>query len=141
MCLLLLLSRLVVSDSVQPCRRQPTRLPCPWDSPGKNSGMGCHFLLHCNLQCKNSAPPQTLLTSGFSAGWSTRMVHGSTALPGGSDSKVSACNSEDPGLIPGLGRSAGEGGSTHFHILTWRTHWIEEPGGLQSMGSQRVGHN
>ena len=38
---------LVVSDSVQPHRRQPTRLPCPWDSPGKNTGVGCHFLLQC----------------------------------------------------------------------------------------------
>ena len=28
-----------------PCRRQPTRLPCPWDSQGKNTGVGCHFLL------------------------------------------------------------------------------------------------
>ena len=44
--LLLLLSRLVVSDSVQPHRRQPTRLPSPWDSPGKNTGVSCHFLLH-----------------------------------------------------------------------------------------------
>ena len=35
----------VVSDSVQPHRWQPTRLPCPWDSPGKNTGVGCHFLL------------------------------------------------------------------------------------------------
>ena len=35
----------VVSDSVQPQRRQPTSLPCPWDSPGKNTGVGCHFLL------------------------------------------------------------------------------------------------
>ena len=35
----------VVSDSVQPHRRQPTRLPRPWDSPGKNIGVGCHFLL------------------------------------------------------------------------------------------------
>ena len=35
----------VVFDSVQPCRRQPTRLPRPWDSPGKNTGVGCHFLL------------------------------------------------------------------------------------------------
>ena len=35
----------VVSDSVQPHRRQPTRLPHPWDSPGKNTGVGCHFLL------------------------------------------------------------------------------------------------
>ena len=35
----------VVSDSVRPHRRQPTRLPCPWDSPGKNIGVGCHALL------------------------------------------------------------------------------------------------
>ena len=37
----------VVSDSVWPHRRQPTRLPRPWDSPGKNTGVGCHFLLQC----------------------------------------------------------------------------------------------
>ena len=37
----------VVSDSVRPHRRQLTRLPCPWDSPGKNTGVGCHFLLQC----------------------------------------------------------------------------------------------
>ncbi|XP_055395519.1 DNA polymerase epsilon subunit 4 isoform X1 [Bubalus kerabau] len=37
----------VMSDSVRPHRRQPTRLPCPWDSPGKNTGVGCHFLLQC----------------------------------------------------------------------------------------------
>ena len=36
-----------MSDSVQPHRRQPTRLPCPWDSPGKNTGVGCHVLLQC----------------------------------------------------------------------------------------------
>ena len=35
------------SDSVRPHRRQPTRLPRPWDSPGKNTGVGCHFLLQC----------------------------------------------------------------------------------------------
>ena len=37
----------VVSNSVRPHRRQPTRLPHPWDSPGKNTGVGCHFLLQC----------------------------------------------------------------------------------------------
>ena len=37
----------VMSDSVRPHRRQPTRLPHPWDSPGKNTGVGCHFLLQC----------------------------------------------------------------------------------------------
>ena len=45
--LLLLLSRSVVSDSVRPHRQQPTRLPRPWNSPGKNTGVGCHFLLQC----------------------------------------------------------------------------------------------
>ena len=36
-----------MSDSVRPHRQQPTRLPHPWDSPGKNTGVGCHFLLQC----------------------------------------------------------------------------------------------
>ena len=36
-----------MSDSVRPHRRPPTRLLCPWDSPGKNTGVGCHFLLQC----------------------------------------------------------------------------------------------
>ena len=36
-----------MSDSVQPHRRKPTRLPRPWDSPGKNTGVSCHFLLQC----------------------------------------------------------------------------------------------
>ena len=36
-----------MSDSVRPQRRQPTRLLRPWDSPGKNTGVGCHFLLQC----------------------------------------------------------------------------------------------
>ena len=37
----------VVSDSLRPRRWQPTRFPHPWDSPGKNTGVGCHFLLQC----------------------------------------------------------------------------------------------
>ena len=45
--LLLLLSRFSRVRSVQPQGRQPTRLPRPWDSPGKNTGLGCHFLLQC----------------------------------------------------------------------------------------------
>ena len=36
-----------MSDSVRPHRRQPNRLPYPWDSPGKNTGVGCHCLLQC----------------------------------------------------------------------------------------------
>ena len=45
--LLLLLLSHFSRVSVQPHRRQPTGLPCPWDSPGKNTGVGCHFLLQC----------------------------------------------------------------------------------------------
>ena len=36
-----------MSGSARPHRHQPTRLPHPWDSPGKNTGVGCHFLLQC----------------------------------------------------------------------------------------------
>ena len=60
---------------------------------------------------------------------------------GGSDSKESACNVGDLGLIPGLGRSSGGGHGTPVSILVWRIPWTEEPGGLQSMGLQRVGHS
>ena len=59
-------------------------------------------------------------------------------FPGGSDSEESACNVGDLGSIPGLGRSPGEGTTTHSSILAWRIPRTEEPGGLQSMGSQSV---
>ena len=52
----------VVSDSVRPHRRQPTRLPCPWDSPGKNTGVGCHFLLQCMKEKNESEVAQSCLT-------------------------------------------------------------------------------
>ena len=61
-------------------------------------------------------------------------------FPGGSDGKEPACNAGDLGLIPGLGRSLEESMATHSSILAWRIPWTEEPGGLQSTGSQRVGH-
>ena len=50
-------------------------------------------------------------------------------------------NEEDMGSIPGLGRSSGGGNGTHSSVLAWRIPWTEEPGGLQSMGLQRVGHD
>ena len=86
---------------------------------------------------------------------------------GGSDGKASAYNEGDLGSIPGLGRSPGEGNSnplqysclplapktwaqrnisekvmeTHSSTLAWEIPWPEETGGLQSMGSLRVGHD
>ena len=78
-------------DSVQPHRWQPTRLPCPWDSPGKNTGMGCHFFL------QKFFFPQSLKKP--------------PCFPGSSAGKESSCNMGNPSLIPGLGRSPGKGNS------------------------------
>ena len=51
-----------MSDSVQPHRRQPTRLPRPWDSPGNNTGVGCRFLLQCMKVKNESEVAQSCLT-------------------------------------------------------------------------------
>ena len=48
--------------TVQPQRRQPTRLLCPWDSLGKNTGVGCHFLLQCMKVKSESEVAQSCLT-------------------------------------------------------------------------------
>ena len=65
----------VVSDSVWPHRQQPTRLPHPWDSPGKNTGVGCHFLLQCmkvksesevTQSCPTHCDPMDCSLPGFS---------------------------------------------------------------------------
>ena len=61
-------------NSVQPQRRQPTRLPRPWDSPGKNTGVGCHFLLQCmkvksevSQSCQTLSDPMDCSLPGSSA--------------------------------------------------------------------------
>ena len=59
----------------------------------------------------------------------------------GSDGKESACSSWDLGSIPGSGRSPGEENGNSLSILAWRILWTEEPGGLVSTGSQRIGHD
>ena len=61
-----------------------------------------------------------------------------TEFPGGAVVKNLPANAGDVGLIPGSGRSPGEGHGNPLHILAWGIPWTEEPGGLQSMGSQRV---
>ena len=62
-------------------------------------------------------------------------------FPGGSDSKESACNAGDLGSIPGSGRSSGEGNGNPLQYSYLENSVTEEPGGLQSMGLQRVGHD
>ena len=59
----------------------------------------------------------------------------------GSDGKESACNAKDLDSISGLGRSLEKEMVTHSSVLAWRIPWTEKSGRLQSVGSQRVGHN
>ena len=62
-------------------------------------------------------------------------------FPGGSDSKASVYNAGEPGLIHGLRRSPGEGKAIYFRTIAWKIPWTEEPGRLQPMGLQTVGHD
>ena len=70
----------------------------------------------------------------------TLTLHG---FPGGSDGKESACNVGDLGSVPGLGRSPGGGYGRllQYSFLPGESPWTEMPGGVQSMGSQRGGHD
>ena len=69
------------------------------------------------------------------------VVKFSEAFPGGSVDKESACNAGDPGSIPRWWNPLEKEMATHSSIFAWKIPWTEEPGGLQSIGSQRVGHD
>ena len=69
------------------------------------------------------------------------MLHQVGGFPGGSGGKESACNTGDLGSIPGWEDPLEKEMATHSSILAWRIPWTEGPGGLQSMGPQRVGHD
>ena len=94
----------------------------PVSSAGKESA--------CNAEDPSSIPGEGIPTAVF------------LGFPGGLDGIESANNAGDLGSIPGLGRSPGEGNSLPTPVfLPGEYPWTEEPGGLQSMGSQRVRHD
>ena len=62
-------------------------------------------------------------------------------FPGGSEVKASACNAGDPDMIPGREDPLEKEMAPHSSTLAWRILWREEPGRLQSKGSQRAGHD
>ena len=64
-----------------------------------------------------------------------------SGFPSGSEVKESARHAGNLGSIHGLGRFRGEGSGNPLQYSSWRIPWMEEPGGLQSTMSQRVGHN
>ena len=72
---------------------------------------------------------------------SVLQLSGFSGFPGGSDGKASVYNAGDLGSIPGSGRFPGEVNDNPLQYLAWRIPWTEAPGGLQSMGLQRVRHD
>ena len=147
-------SHLVLSDSWWLHGLQPSRLLCPWNSPGKNTGAGCHFLLqgifptqgsnqglpHCRhtlyqlshqgsfimeKNIKNNVWVCIYITGAF------LVASAAKNLPAIQETQVWSLGQEDP---------LEEGMATHSSILAWKIPWTEETGRLQSTGSQRVGY-
>ena len=119
---------------MRPHRQQPTRLPRPWDSPGKNTGVGCHFLLQCmkvksesevTQSCPTLCDPMDCSPPGSS-------IHG--IFQARVLEWVTIASLVDPQVLYP---------ETYFvsSTLAWKIPWTEEPGRLQSMGSLRVRHD
>ena len=106
-----------MSDSVRPHGLQPTRLLRPWDSPGKNTGVGCHFLLQCMKVESESEVAQSCptLSDPMDCSLPGSSIHGifqATVLEWGATA-FSAGDTRDMDLIPGSGRSP-EGNGNPF---------------------------
>ena len=99
----------VVSDSVWPHRWQPTRLPRPWDSPGKNTGVGCHFLLQCMKVKSESEVAQSCPTLSDPMDCSTpgSSVHGISQKHWSGLPSPSPEDLPNPGIKPRVSCTAG----------------------------------
>ena len=96
--------------------------------------MEYYFLFKCLFSCWIISMKPYLLYANY-----IFLIH-TEGFPGGSTSAYNTGNMRDVGLIPGS-EDPEEGMVTHSSILACRIPWTEEPGGLQSIGSQRVEHN
>ena len=103
---------------------QPTPVFLPGESCGRRSLVGC-----CPLSGE---------LNSWGCVWEDLL---NLCFPSSSDGKASACNAGDPGSSLGREDPLEQELATHSCILAWRISRTEEPGRLQSMGSQRVGHN
>ena len=104
----------------------------------------CLKLTSCYLKPKRSQPSLSLIfTKFFTCDFHPkgRLYHGSLGFPWWLNSKESACQAEDLGLIPGWGRAPHRGHGNPLVFLPGESPGTEEPGGLQSMGSHRVRHD
>ena len=111
-----------MSNHVQPHRWQPTRIPRPWGSPSKNTGVGCHFRLQYMKVKRQSEVDQ------LSPMLSDLM---DCSLPGSSIHGILQTRVLEWGAIAFSKEMA-----THSNFLAWRIPWTEEPGRPQSMGLQ-----
>ena len=157
-----------MSDSSRPHGLQPTRLLCPWDFPGKRTGVGCHCLLQNNKILTANKPREEIIWGELNFHWiqkkeeregkgnkeqmgpignseidrkfkpdyednrASLVAQMVKNMPAVQETWVQSLGPEDP-LEKGM--------ATHYSILAQRISWTEEPGGLQSMGSQRVRHD
>ena len=117
--------------------------------PSKNTRVGRHALLQGIFQTQG-LKPHLLHCRWILYHWATASSGASglltvnrfnTGAPGASDGKESACSVGDLGSTSGQEDPLEKEMATHFSILTWKNPWSEEPGRLQSMGLQRVGHD
>ena len=116
-------SSLVVSNSLWPNGLWPTTLLCPWDFPGKSTGVGCHFLLQriFPTQGSNSGVPhcrQMLYHLNHQGSLNCMSLYSNLGFPGDSVVKNPTANAGDTGdaaLIPGSGRSPGGGNGNPLH--------------------------
>ena len=151
-----------MSNSVRPQRRQPSR-PCrPWDCPGKNTGVGCHFLLQCIKVKSESEVTQSFLTlsdpmdcslsAPLSMGFSRQEYWSGVPLPSLMDCidpwnyPCQNTGVGSPSLLQGIFPTQGSnpGLLNCRQILYHLSHQgsgVEEPGRLQSTGLQRVGYD
>ena len=103
---------------------QPTRLLCPWDFSGKDTGVGCHFLLQGIFP-----------TQGSNLGLLYyRQILYRLSYKGSPRQETKEAMQETPVRFLGWEEPLEKGIATHSSILAWRMPWTEEPGGLQSRG-------
>ena len=154
-----------MSDSVQPHGLQPTRVPRPWDSPGKNTGVGCHFLIQCmkvksESEVAHSCPTLRNPMDCSLPGSSVHAIFQARVLEWGAIAFSEAwlrviiflldlffqvvCILKSGVSVlcshlrsPTLEKAM----APHSSTLAWKIPWMEEPGRLQSMGLRRVGHD
>ena len=131
-----------MSNSVRPHGPWPARLLCPWESPGKNTEVGCHFLLQLSPGiCSNSCPLSWWCYPTISYIYIYTHTHicirSYIHIQRGVSQvtlvvKNPPANARDAGSIPGWGRSPGEWNGYPLKYHAWRIPWTEGPGRLYS---------